>query len=101
MIPLPSSKFVTLRWVPGSMNLVQFRLFNRVFVVALGDVAFSTPQLQAPLFLLGNVRVPFSDVTLSLSEQVVYEDLQRRWPADDVVVDGFASRTKVRSAFSA
>ncbi|RJF75939.1 hypothetical protein D3875_00330 [Deinococcus cavernae] len=76
---------VTLRWVPGSMHLVRFLAWGRTFVVALADVVFISPLVQSPLYLKGSVQVRMSDVTLSGSEQAVFDDLQRASERDNVL----------------
>lgn len=76
---------VSLRWVPGSMHLVQFRAWDRTFVVSLVHVHFDTPQAQSPLYLLGTVRVSMLDIQLSTTEQKLFDDLEAAEGRDDVL----------------
>lgn len=86
MISLPHFPIsVSLRWVPGSMHLVQFRAWDRTFVVALVHVNFVTPQAQSPLYLQGTVLVSMADVQLSLSEQQLFDTLEAAARRDDVL----------------
>ena len=78
---------VSLGWVPGSMHLVQFRVWDRTFVVALVQVSFLSPQAQAPLFLRGTVLVSLADVHLSISEQEVFDRLRTAASRDEVLND--------------
>jgi hypothetical protein len=76
---------VSLRWVPGSMHLVQFRAWDRTFIVALVHVHFDTPQAQSSLYLLGTVRVSMLDIQLSTAEQKRFDDLEAAEGRDDVL----------------
>lgn len=76
---------VTLRWVPGSMHLVRFLAWGRTFVVALANVTFLTPLAQSPLYLKGSVLVSMSDVSLSESEQRVFDELGHAAGRDNVL----------------
>lgn len=83
--PLSFPFSVSLGWVPGSMHLVQFRVWDRTFVVALVQVRFVSPQAQAPLFLSGTVLVSLADVQLSTSEQQVFDRLHAAASRDEVL----------------
>ncbi len=90
MLPLPHFPIsVSLHWVPGSMHLVQFRAWDRTFVVALVHVQFVTPQAQSPLYLSGTVRVSMTDIQLSTSEQQVFDDLESASGRDDVLAESW------------
>jgi len=90
MLPLTHFPItVSLHWVPGSMHLVQFRVWERTFVVALVHVHFVTPQAQSPLYLQGTVRVGMADIQLSISEQRVFDALESAARRDDVVSESW------------
>ncbi|GHF54368.1 hypothetical protein HNQ07_003594 [Deinococcus metalli] len=75
---------VTLRWVPGTMHTVQFTLWGRTFVVSLAKISFLKPHSPAALYLKGSVVVSMNDVTLSVAERVIFDDLERTVGRDNV-----------------
>lgn len=89
---------VLLGWVPGSMQLVQFRVWDRTFVVALVQVWFVSPQAQAPLFLSGTALVSLANVQLSASEQQVFDRLRAAASRDAVLNEAWPQERPVAPA---
>ncbi|PJI54185.1 hypothetical protein CTI14_18535 [Methylobacterium radiotolerans] len=84
------------------MHLVQFRAWDRTFVVALVQGAGSvSPQAQAPLFLSGTVLVSLADVQLSTSEQQVFDRLRAAASRDEVLNEAWPQGGPVASALLA